>query len=230
MNYGDIISYLQMCTEEQISLQRGMYFRLNNKYSIFLMSVRTGAPYHDLFEENGRILIYEGHDIPKTKDLKKNPKELDQPQYTENGKLTQNGKFYKAAIDYKNNLNEPEVVKIYEKIKDGIWSYTGFFKLVDAWTQKSNKRSVFKFKLEIIDEPTNSKTLKKEIIHSRLIPTIVKRHVWERDKGQCVQCGNKTNLHFDHNIPFSKGGSSITAKNIQLLCAKCNLSKHDKII
>ena len=31
-------------------------------------------------------------------------------------------------------------------------------------------------------------------------------------------------------ISFSKGGSSATAKNIQLLCAKCNLSKHDKII
>lgn len=219
-----------MCSEEQTSLQRGMHFCLNNKYSIFLMSVREGAPYHDIFEENGRVLIYEGHDIPKTKDLKKKPKDLDQPEHTKHGKPTQNGKFYKAALDYKINSAEPEIVKIYEKIKDGIWSYTGFFKLVDAWIQKSGKRNVFKFKLEIIDELENSKSIKKEIIHSRLIPTEVKRKVWERDKGQCVQCGSKINLHFDHNIPFSRGGSSITTKNIQLLCAKCNLSKHDKII
>src|SRR3989339_628268 len=37
------------------------------------------------------------------------------------------------------------------------------------------------------------------------------------------------NLHFDHDLPFSKGGTSLTAKNIRLLCAKCNLSKSDKI-
>ncbi len=43
-------------------------------------------------------------------------------------------------------------------------------------------------------------------------------------------CGSNINLHFDHDIPFSKGGSSLTSKNIQLLCEKCNLKKHDKII
>ena len=63
-----------------------------------------------------------------------------------------------------------------------------------------------------------------------MIPSDVKLEVWKRDKGQCVLCGSKENLHFDHIIPFSKGGSSLTAKNIQILCAKCNLSKHDKIM
>ena len=38
------------------------------------------------------------------------------------------------------------------------------------------------------------------------------------------------NLHFDHDIPFSKGGSSITAANVRLLCAKHNLEKSDKIL
>ncbi len=35
--------------------------------------------------------------------------------------------------------------------------------------------------------------------------------VWKRDKGRCVMCGSDNNLHYDHDLPFSKGGSSILA-------------------
>jgi len=34
----------------------------------------------------------------------------------------------------------------------------------------------------------------------------------------------------DPAIPFSKGGSSLTAANVRLLCAKHNLEKSDKIL
>jgi 5-methylcytosine-specific restriction endonuclease McrA len=54
--------------------------------------------------------------------------------------------------------------------------------------------------------------------------------VWRRDGGKCVQCGSTKNLHFDHDIPFSKGGSSLTAANVRLLCAKHDLEKSDKIL
>ena len=64
---------------------------------------------------------------------------------------------------------------------------------------------------------------------SRRIPTHVKREVWERDRGQCVHCGSPEDIHFDHDIPFSKGGSN-EVENIQLLCAQCNLKKGSKII
>jgi 5-methylcytosine-specific restriction endonuclease McrA len=53
--------------------------------------------------------------------------------------------------------------------------------------------------------------------------------IWKRDKGRCVICGSHDNLHFDHIIPYSKGGSSLVAENIQLLCARHNLAKKDKI-
>ncbi len=33
-----------------------------------------------------------------------------------------------------------------------------------------------------------------------------------------------------HDIPFSRGGSSIVAENVRLLCAQHNLSKSDKIM
>ncbi len=56
------------------------------------------------------------------------------------------------------------------------------------------------------------------------IPEDVRVYVWRRDGGRCVKCGSQENLEFDHIIPLSKGGSN-TARNIQLLCAKCNREK-----
>jgi 5-methylcytosine-specific restriction endonuclease McrA len=44
-----------------------------------------------------------------------------------------------------------------------------------------------------------------------------------------VKCGSDDNLHFDHIIPWSRGGTSLTAQNVQLLCARHNLEKHDRI-
>ncbi|MFX1399465.1 MAG: HNH endonuclease [Promethearchaeota archaeon] len=63
---------------------------------------------------------------------------------------------------------------------------------------------------------------------SRYIPPHVKKKVWKRDRGQCVKCGKKENLEFDHIIPFSKGGSN-TVNNIQLLCENCNRMKYSRI-
>jgi hypothetical protein len=56
------------------------------------------------------------------------------------------------------------------------------------------------------------------------IPESVRLFVWQRDKGQCVRCGSRERLEFDHIIPISAGGSS-TERNIQLLCESCNRSK-----
>ena len=61
------------------------------------------------------------------------------------------------------------------------------------------------------------------------IPSSVKDKVWNRDGGKCVKCGSQKNLEFDHIIPISKGGSN-TARNIQLLCEKCNRSKGSKVV
>lgn len=62
----------------------------------------------------------------------------------------------------------------------------------------------------------------------RAIPQHVKSEVWQRDGGQCVQCGAQEYLEFDHVIPRSKGGAD-TARNLQLLCRRCNLAKSNRI-
>ena len=229
INQGDVISHSQMCQEENLMLQRGMNFQINKGLSVILMSLRAGAPYADRIEDNGRILIYEGHDINNTKDGP-DPKSVDQVANNPGGSLTQNGKFFKAADTYKRGHSEPELVKVYEKIKAGIWVYNGIFKLIDAWQETSNARQVFKFKLELVDDEdiTHNPEL-RDIEHNRLIPSSVKLQVWKRDKGKCMKCGSQDNLHFDHIIPYSKGGSSLIAENIQILCARHNLGKRDRI-
>lgn len=226
---GDIISYLEMCSAEGVNLQRGMNYLLGNNYSVILMSLRANAPYTDKIEEDGKILIYEGHDIPNRINGPI-PKSVDQPMINPGGTLTQNGLFYQAAKRFKVGNSKPACVKVYEKIRPGIWAYNGLFNLIDAWNEESNDRKVFKFRLELVDYKNIEKeTLTKELEHERIIPSAIKLQVWKRDKGKCVKCGSTNNLHFDHIIPYSKGGSSLVVENIQLLCARHNLNKSDKI-
>jgi hypothetical protein len=52
----------------------------------------------------------------------------------------------------------------------------------------------------------------------------VPREVFERDGGQCIQCGSNFDIQYDHIIPFSMGGAA-TIENLQILCATCNQQK-----
>ena len=225
---GDVLSYADMCQQEGENLQRGMNFRLHGDTSVILMSVRAGAPYADRVEEGGRVLIYEGHDVPRVAGGAE-PKTTDQSMRTTGGRLSQNGLFYYAAHGFKTGKQRPELVKVYEKIMAGMWVYNGLFHLVDAWQEVENDRKVFKFRLELVDDIAHSPQPRVEPENSRVIPTAVKLEVWKRDKGQCVICGQKNNLHFDHIIPYSRGGSSLVADNIQLLCARHNIEKGNRI-
>ncbi len=220
-----------MCDSEDVqTLQRGMNFNLNSDYSVILMSQRRNAPYTDCIHEDEITIEYEGHDVPMF-DPTIDPKSIDQSLYTKSGSLTQNGKFVKAIDEYKSDLRVAELVRVYEKIIPGIWSERGFFKLIDYIKKDSNGRMVFRFILKEseVEELENNSSTRRMRPRSRIIPTVVKKEVWERDGGQCVMCGRTDELHFDHDLPFSKGGTSITAENVRILCARHNLEKSDKI-
>ena len=226
---NEIIPYLEMCQREGVSLQRGMNFQLGHNHSVILMSVRPNAPYADRFEDDGSTLIYEGHDVPRSAQVP-DPKVIDQPRTTPGGKLTQNGLFHKAAQEFKSGQLSPERVQVYEKIKQGIWSYNGVFHLVDSWVEESDQRQVFKFKLVAVEgEDDFTKPVPPKSTPRRVIPTWVKLEVWKRDGGKCSRCGATEDLHFDHIIPWSKGVSSSTPDNVQLLCGRHNLEKRDRI-
>lgn len=79
---------------------------------------------------------------------------------------------------------------------------------------------------KIEEEQRNQIATEEE--NSRYICSKVKREVWRRDCGRCINCGSRKNLEYDHIIPFSKGGSN-TVRNVQLLCEKCNRKKNSNI-
>jgi len=67
---------------------------------------------------------------------------------------------------------------------------------------------------------------------SRYIPAAVRRAVWDRDRGACVECGRTSDeiqLHIDHRYPHSRGGSN-ELNNLQLLCRDHNLRKSARVL
>jgi hypothetical protein len=225
----NVISYIEMCRREDASLQQGRNFGLRGNHSVILMSVRPNAPYRDRLEDSGTTLVYEGHDMPKGESCP-NSKVVDQPLNYLTGSPTQNGKFHAAAQGAKLGHRLPERVRVYEKIRPGIWSYNGVFHLVDSWTERDEFRTVCKFKLIAVEaEEDFEQPVHVNAERRRLIPTQVKLQVWQRDGGKCSMCGATDELHFDHILPFARGGTSLTAANVQLLCARHNLAKSDHI-
>ena len=223
-----IISYHQLTTQEGgLQVQKGMNFGVKKNYSIVLMSTAKNAPYVDEVFDDG-VIEYEGHDAPKSNDY--NKKMVDQPAYTKTGRLTENGKFLKAVDDFKKSKRNAAKIQVYRKIKPGVWVDMGFYDLMDGYQRNDGNRNVFKFLLKPIFDFDSDGEDFQDIVHDRQIPGDVQREVYERDNGQCTQCGSTENLHFDHIIPFSKGGSSKTISNIQLLCAKHNLKKGAKFV
>jgi hypothetical protein len=56
----------------------------------------------------------------------------------------------------------------------------------------------------------------------------LRRAVFERDGGGCVECGERFDLQYDHILPVALGGAT-TLENLQLLCGECNRRKSASI-
>ncbi len=226
----EILTYTEMCGREGMSLQRGMNFRSPPAHGIVLMSRRPNAPYEDEMSSDETVLLYEGHDVNRTKDTP-DPKSHDQPRFSIHGKPTENGKFADSVDNMKKRNTKPAIFRVYEKMQTGIWTDRGLFLLRDYEYPQKGIRRVFKFRLEQAGFDSGAPRASAAFVHevSRQIPSSVKQQVYKRDRGQCVQCGATDQLHFDHDFPFSKGGTSILPENVRILCARHNLAKSANI-
>lgn len=177
----------------------------------------------DDLSEDGTQLEYEGHDVRRADGV--DPKTADQSGELPSGRLTENGKFARAVED-----DGPKaLVRVYEKIRDGIWSDRGLFELASYKYKMSGGRKVFRFNMRLSDAPDDAAYQEDSSEFRRVIPSWVKQAVYKRDKGRCVICNSEDQLHFDHDLPFSKGGTGLTPQNIRILCAHHNLEKSAKI-
>ena len=221
----EILTYWEMCAHERMSLQRGMSFREPPDGSIVLMNQRPGAPYNDSLSADGIELIYEGHDVARTAGVA-DPKAVDQPWSLPTGTPTENAKFARAAERYPAQRCH---VRAYEKLRQGIWSDKGLFDLVGYTYSPSRGRKVFKFQMRLSDVPDEIDQRPATGVFRRAIPSWVKQAVYKRDKGRCVICCAEDQLHFDHDLPHSKGGTGLTPQNVRILCARHNLQKGARI-
>ena len=73
----------------------------------------------------------------------------------------------------------------------------------------------------LVASKVTTQTTAPQTSQRRALPLAVKRVVWKRDKGQCVQCGSRYGLEYDHLHPVCLGGGN-SPDNISLKCKPCN--------
>ena len=226
----EILTYWEMCSRQGMSLQRGMYFREPPAHGVILMSQRRNAPYADALSSDESILLYEGHDVRRTESTP-DPKIFDQPRLEASGKPTENGRFASWVDALRQGKVAAGVFRVYEKMRPGVWTDRGLYLLIDYSYEQTNARRVFRFKLEQADFDSSGEieTMSPGEKGTRQIPSWVKQAVYKRDKGRCVICNSADQLHFDHDFPFSRGGTSVLPENVRILCARHNLEKGAKI-
>lgn len=112
------------------------------------------------------------------------------------------------------------------KISSGSYlrTFGSWYKALDAFIQYMSD-------IETDIEPTTNINNKENTKHktTREPSSRLKVQVLMRDGNRCRLCGVECNdglhnIHFDHIIPWSKGGET-TLENLQVLCSDCNLAK-----
>ena len=141
----------------------------------------------EIFDDG--VIEYEGHDVPKN--ITPDKKSVDQPYASPSGTLTENGKFYNAAENYKEGKREPAKIKVYRKIRPGVWVDMGLYNLIDGYTRSDGTRNVFKFLLDPTFEEIEENAERNYQINIAIIDAYGGRKI-KRSKKKNRRKGRKT--------------------------------------
>ena len=136
---GEVIAYLEMCREEGVNLQRGMNFGSSGRPSVVLMSRR---PAH-LTTTGLKMMVVSlstkattGHKSGAARTQRRSTN-LSAGQ---GARLPRTDYFLQAASQHRELGTPAECVRVYEKMRTGIWTFNGTFRLVDGWREESHGR------------------------------------------------------------------------------------------
>jgi len=109
----------------------------------------------------------------------------------------------------------------------------GWRRALAAFMQSVNEGDDSPGQINATEGTSSGDHAKASLVVPRSINLAVRYRVLVRDRFRCVICGASpakdlsVELHIDHIVPWSKGGSS-SEDNLRVLCHRCNLGKGDK--
>ncbi|HEX3510353.1 MAG TPA: HNH endonuclease signature motif containing protein [Solirubrobacteraceae bacterium] len=142
-------------------------------------------------------------------------------------------RWTKAQVGASQQAQASDPVQLCQDGRRNLWQYQeGFYWDDDGLGAGDVKALVLQRKRRLEQKLTSAHSTMRaeEAGHPTRtpIPTELRRAVFERDGGKCVECRGAFDLQYDHILPVALGGAT-TLENLQLLCADCNRRKSDSI-
>jgi len=151
----------------------------------------------------------------------------------QSGRKVMELRWSKAQAGAAQQAQASEAVLLCQDGRRSLWQYLdGFWWDDDGLGADDVKALVLQRKRRLEQKLQSARSLMRAEENGRPtrapIPTELRRAVFERDGGRCVECGGAFDLQYDHILPVAHGGAT-TLQNLQLLCADCNRRKSDSI-
>jgi hypothetical protein len=142
-------------------------------------------------------------------------------------------RWSKAQVGAAQQTQATEPVQVWRDGKRNLWQFLGdFYWDDDGLDAEDVKALVLQRKRRLEQKLQSARSLMRAEENGRStrapIPTELRRAVFERDGGRCVECDSSFDIQYDHILPVAHGGAT-TLENLQLLCAECNRGKGDSI-
>ncbi len=142
-------------------------------------------------------------------------------------------RWSKAQVGAAQQAQATEPVQVWLDGRRSLWLFLdGFYWDDDGLDAEDVKALVLQRKRRLEQRLQSARSLMRAEENGRpkRVSTTaeLRRAVFERDGGSCVECGGTFDLQYDHILPVAHGGAT-TLQNLQLLCAECNRGKGDSI-